>query len=203
MGFPWGSDGKESACNVGDLGSIPGLGRSPGEGNGNPLQFSYLENPMDGGAWQATQSMGSRRVGHDWATSLSIVNGMGQSLWKCALLLIKLNVYVLYDPAVPLISIYPREKFLNVFRKDLCHIHSSFIHDSQKSGNNSVRRLFLVRPLPTCLLSSYMNHLAPPTLSLMLSEHNTPSPVHASKMDREAWCAAVHGVAKGWVWLSS
>ena len=46
--------GKESAYNSGDLGSIPGLGRSPGEGNGNPLQHSCLENPMDGGAWQAT-----------------------------------------------------------------------------------------------------------------------------------------------------
>ena len=44
-----GSDGKASACNVGDLGSIPGSGRSPGEGNGNPLQYSCLENPMDGG----------------------------------------------------------------------------------------------------------------------------------------------------------
>ena len=43
-----------SACNVGDLGSIPGSGRSPGEGNGNPLQYSFLENPMDGGAWWAT-----------------------------------------------------------------------------------------------------------------------------------------------------
>ena len=43
-----------SACNVGDLGLIPGLGRSPGEGNGNPLQYSCLENPMDGGAWWAT-----------------------------------------------------------------------------------------------------------------------------------------------------
>ena len=42
---------KVSACSVGDLGSIPGLGRSPGEGNGNPLQYSCLENPMDGGAW--------------------------------------------------------------------------------------------------------------------------------------------------------
>ena len=49
--FPGGSDGKASACNVGDLGSIPGLGRSPGEGNGNPLQYSCLENPMDRGAW--------------------------------------------------------------------------------------------------------------------------------------------------------
>ena len=46
----WGSDGKESACNAGDMGSIPGSGRSPGEGNGNPLQYSCLENPMDRGA---------------------------------------------------------------------------------------------------------------------------------------------------------
>ena len=45
MGFPGGSDGKESACNAGDLGSIPGLGRSPGGGNGKPLQYSCLENP--------------------------------------------------------------------------------------------------------------------------------------------------------------
>ena len=51
---PGGSDGKESACNAGDLGSIPGRGRSPGEGNGNPLQYSCLENPMDRGAWRAT-----------------------------------------------------------------------------------------------------------------------------------------------------
>ena len=54
MGFPGGSEVKASACNAGDLGSIPGLGRSPGEGNGNPLQYSCLENPMDGGAWWAT-----------------------------------------------------------------------------------------------------------------------------------------------------
>ena len=54
MGFPGGSDGKESTCNVGDLGSIPGLGRSPGAGQGNPLQYSCLENLMDRGAWRAT-----------------------------------------------------------------------------------------------------------------------------------------------------
>ena len=51
LGFPGGSDGKASAWNAGDQGSIPGSGRSPGEGNGNPLQHSYLENPMDEGAW--------------------------------------------------------------------------------------------------------------------------------------------------------
>ena len=52
--FPGGSDCKESACNAGDLSSISGLGRSAGEGNGNPLRYSGLENPMDRGAWQAT-----------------------------------------------------------------------------------------------------------------------------------------------------
>ena len=51
---PGGSEVKASTCNAGDLGSIPGSGRSPGEGNGNPLQYSCLENPMDGGAWWAT-----------------------------------------------------------------------------------------------------------------------------------------------------
>ena len=55
-GFPGVSNSKESPCNVGDLGSIPGLGRSPGEGNGSPHQYSGLENPMDRGAW--LQSMG-------------------------------------------------------------------------------------------------------------------------------------------------
>ena len=64
-GFPCSSVGKESACNVGNLGSIPGLGRSPGEGNGNPLQYACLENPMDRGAWQATVHRVAKRVGRD------------------------------------------------------------------------------------------------------------------------------------------
>ena len=51
LGFPGGSEGKASACNAGDLGSIPGSGRSPGERKGNPLLYSCLENPMDGEAW--------------------------------------------------------------------------------------------------------------------------------------------------------
>ena len=87
LGFPCGSAGKESACNAGDLDSIPGLGRSPGEGKGHPLQYSGLENSMEytvhavAKQWQPTpvlswkipwteepgrlQSMGSLRVGHD------------------------------------------------------------------------------------------------------------------------------------------
>ena len=56
--FPGDSDVKESACNAGDLSTIPGSGRSPGEGNGNPLQYSFLENLMDGGAWQWMEEPG-------------------------------------------------------------------------------------------------------------------------------------------------
>ena len=61
VGFPGGSDGKESAYNVGDIVSVPGLERSPGEGSGYPLQCSYLEKPMDRGAWWAIVPMGLQR----------------------------------------------------------------------------------------------------------------------------------------------
>ena len=78
-GFPGGSEVKVSAWNAGDLGLILGSGRSPGEGNGNPLQYSCLENPMEGGAG-GLQSMGSQRVRHDWAkkkkkSGLSVIKG--------------------------------------------------------------------------------------------------------------------------------
>ena len=85
MGFPSGSEVKASACNVGDPGSIPGSGRSPGEGNGNPLQYSYLENPMDGRAWKTTV----HGVAKSWTrlsdftslhfTSLHVLLGGGKS----------------------------------------------------------------------------------------------------------------------------
>ena len=65
MIFPGGSESRESACNVGDPGSIPGLGRSPGEGNNYPLQYSSLENPRDRGFSGRLLSMGSQRVRHD------------------------------------------------------------------------------------------------------------------------------------------
>ena len=67
QGFPCSSGSKDSARNAGDSGSIPGWERSPGEGNGNPLQYSHLGNSTDGGAWWATVH-GSQRVGRGWAT---------------------------------------------------------------------------------------------------------------------------------------
>ena len=67
-GFYGSSDGKESACNAGDLGSIPGLGRSPGEGNGNPLQYACLENPMDGQSWLGTV----HGVAKEWDTTYGL-----------------------------------------------------------------------------------------------------------------------------------
>ena len=84
--FPGGSDGKQSACNAGDLGSIPWSRRSPGKGNGYPLKYSCLENSMDRRAWQ---SMGLQRVGHNWATNRRAHSFPGAgSFLKCLLLLV-------------------------------------------------------------------------------------------------------------------
>ena len=81
--FPGGSDGKESACNAEDLGLSPGSGRSPGEGNGFPLQCSFLENAMDRGAWWATVLGVTKRL--DWVTntftSCYLDNG-GSEIWN-------------------------------------------------------------------------------------------------------------------------
>ena len=87
VGFPGGSEVKASACNAGDLGSIPGLGRSPGEGNGNPLQYSCLENPMDGGAWWATvHGVAKSQIRlRDFTFTLSI-------LWHCLSLGLELKL---------------------------------------------------------------------------------------------------------------
>ena len=81
VGFPGGWEGKEFGWNVGDLGSIPGSGRSPGEENGNPLQYSGLENSVDRGAWRATVHK-LQRVGHDWVTFTHTIRGLCWGLNK-------------------------------------------------------------------------------------------------------------------------
>ena len=84
LGFPGGSDSKESACSVGDLSSIPGSGRSPGGGNGNPLQYSCLENSMDRGAWIVPQSQAqlSDWQSHSLPSSYDILNSLTSFSWE-------------------------------------------------------------------------------------------------------------------------
>ena len=116
LGLPGGWDRKASACNAGDLGSSLGLGRSPGEGNGTPLQYSCLEIPWTEEPGRL-QSMGSQRVGYDWAISLSSrkmvfysllverwICKMVQPLWKIdwQQFPIKLNPDLSYESPVPL-----------------------------------------------------------------------------------------------------
>ena len=88
MGFSGGSYNKESACNSGDLGLIPELGRSLGEGNGYPFWYTCLGNPMDRGGWRGLQSMGSQIVGHDWATNtftFEVLPTLMMFRWDCIL----------------------------------------------------------------------------------------------------------------------
>ena len=93
MGFSGGSDGKESACSTGDLGSIPGLGRSPGEGHGNPLQYSCLKNSMNRWAWQATV--------HGQSTELDMTE------WLSLLLICQAHAVSCLSPAVKICSLLP------------------------------------------------------------------------------------------------
>ena len=96
--FPDGSDGKASVCSVGDPGLIPGLGRSPGEGNGNPLQYSWLENSMDWGAY--------------WAT----VHGVTKSQTRLSDFTFSLS-NPLYDPAILLLDTDPKQMNVYIHRK--------------------------------------------------------------------------------------
>ena len=99
MGFPGGSEGKVSVCNAGDLGLTPGSGRSPGEGNGNPLQYSCLENPMDREAWQTTVHgiVRSWKQLSDFTFFLSMEKNMKFPL--------KLGIKLPHDPTIPLLGI--------------------------------------------------------------------------------------------------
>ena len=105
-GFPCGSDSKVSACNEGDLGSIPGSGRSPGEGNGNPLQHSCLENPMDRGAWWATVHgvAKSRTRLSDFTSLFSFIGYYKMSIPSCATFRPLLVIYFIYCSVYMLIT---------------------------------------------------------------------------------------------------
>jgi len=115
LGFPCSSVGEESACNAGDLGSIPGLGRSPGEGNGNPLQYSGLENPMNC-SLPGSSVHRVARVRHDLATKPPPFNIYWVTInyniifkleWSDTHLKIVFLLLVKFDIVANIISIYP------------------------------------------------------------------------------------------------
>ena len=138
LGFPGGLDGKESACNTRDPGSISGSGRSPGVGNGYPLQYSRLENSMDGGAWRATvHGVGKSRTRlSDWDThpfssfsvgvcpeesfSCSNISGDSTSLWPGSPHPSQLPALFLTHSALDLMN-----GFL-IFWEVMCYHHSAF-----------------------------------------------------------------------------
>ena len=104
MGFPGGSGDKESVCKAGRLGSSSGLGRCPGEGNGNPLQYSCLKNSMHRRPWQATVH-GSQRVGHNLATNTTMQPLTGYICQKCHM---KIGEYRTICGVWPIYVIYIR-----------------------------------------------------------------------------------------------
>ena len=115
--FPGGSDGKASPYNAGDLGSIPGSGRSPGEGNGNPPQYSYLENPMGGGTWLVYSPWGCKesdtteRLHSLIANLTSVIVSGGQQRDPA------IHIHVLILPQIPILSRLPR----NTEQRSLCY----------------------------------------------------------------------------------
>ena len=94
QGFPGGSDGKEPTCSAGDLGSVPGLGRSPERGHGNPLQSPFLENPRDRGAWQATVHRITKESNVTLVTKHTNIQSCKVSFVKSILQVIKLRMNV-------------------------------------------------------------------------------------------------------------
>ena len=100
LGLSCGLTGKESSCDMGDLGSIPGLGRCPGEGNGYPLQYSGLENSADGGAWQATvQGATENRPCLSDVHSFSIAVCCAKSLLRHTFSVLKFSLFLVLVPS--------------------------------------------------------------------------------------------------------
>ena len=129
LGFPGGSECKESPCNAGDLGLISELGRSPREGNDYSLQYSCLENPMDGKAWWATVH-GSQTAGYNWATSLSPTVSEGSLFFtpppECIVCRLLMMTWVRWYHSVVLISISLIMSDLSLLSCICCQLHAFF-----------------------------------------------------------------------------
>ena len=197
--FPGGSDGKASVYNVRDLGLIPVLGRFPREGNGNPLQYSCLENPMDRGAGCRLLSMGSQRVGHDWATSLhftmaSVLLRPGE--WHL-LSFYLITVGYLLNLAFCLHKVNPRPVF--IFASFLCtHQYCIFCElcnrIPQPLKYRQVRQCyFSLEPSPGIRPILLQSGLAPLQTAAQLLPWDFPSP---SGFTAKAWDSVTGGKKK-------
>ena len=132
QGFPGGSEGKESACSVGDLSLIPVLGISPGEENGSSLQYSCLENPMDRGeGWQATDHRVAKR--QTWLSDFTF------TLWKTIWSFLKiLNIGLRYDPAIPLLGIYLKKTKILIWKDTFIPMFIAVVFTRAKIQKQSV-----------------------------------------------------------------
>ena len=154
QGFCHSSVGKESACNAGDLGWIPRLGKSSGEGNGNPLQYSHLENPMDRGAWQSVVHV-MARVGHNLETKPlpSPLSFLILSIFFPMPLLDVSNLYSYLFPTylysiIFFIQPFPIQTKLGLFGN--CHYYSSYLSfiSSPNWAKREVHIFFHPCPIP-------------------------------------------------------
>ena len=160
--FPGGSDSKESAYNAVDPGLIPGSGRSPGEGNGNPLQCSCLENPMDGGAWWATiHGVAKSRTQLSNLTSLHFVVWQKQ-IQNCEEIILQflkncvshyaMNMQLQHFPNYTIVlclymSVYPNKiEMLQGERPSIIHFYFSILYNSDLSTADT--QLNFSKPLP-------------------------------------------------------
>ena len=155
--YPSSSNGEEPACNAGDLGSIPGLGRSPGEANGNPLQYSCLENSIETGAWWATVH-GLQRVRHD-----------------CVAISISIGIKV--DDFSPIINLFPKLKknLYQIPQSNLCPLIPS-----KPKGNHCPNDRYDSSFLPDFVLHTICNVVFHLLFILLLIMLNILKYVHLS-----------------------
>ena len=186
LSFPGGSDSKESTYNVGDLGSVPGVGRSPGGGHGNPLQYSCLENP-----YGQRSLVGYSPLGHEESDTTEWLS-TAHSYFP---------LFIPYFLYLCLLSVFLGQKERKSFAKDL-FISLIFIRNQLLAS--LIFPVVVLHFIDFCPFLNYFPSVYLFYSTLWLGEGND-NPLQycclENPMDRGAWWATVHGVAKSWTWL--